>query len=225
MAFDAIKKALGTAAAEKIQDGSVVGLGSGSTVAYFIEALGERTRHGLNVKGCPTSQISSRLAIQSKIPLIAINRIDKIDIAVDGADQVNKDKQMIKGRGAALLREKIVLTAALDRIILIDASKKVVKLGDCLLPVEVVPIADLWIIKQIEKLGFLATVRQKGNGVPVVTDNQNHIIDIELKGPVNKPEDLEKELKKIPGIVETGLFFNLANTVLVGNEQGVDVWS
>ncbi len=224
MAYDAIKKALGTVAAERIQDGATVGLGTGTTVAFFIEALGERVRHGLNIKGCPTSQSSSRLAIQSKIPLVAINRVDKIDIAVDGADQVNKDKQMIKGRGAALLREKIVLAAALDRMILIDESKKVTKLGNCLLPVEVVPIADAWIVKQIEKLGFHAIVRLKENGVPVVTDNQNHIIDIELKGVLNKPEDLEKELKKIPGIVETGLFFNLANTVLVGHEKGVDVW-
>jgi len=224
MAIDEIKKALGIAAAEKIQDGMTVGLGSGTTVAFFIEALGERIRHGLNIKGCPTSQSTSRLAIQNKIPLIAINRVDKIDVAVDGADQVNEKKQMIKGRGAALLREKIVLSAALDRIILIDQQKRVQKLGDCLLPVEVVPIADAWIIKQIEKLGYHGVVRLKDNGVAVVTDNQNHIIDIQLKGPLNKPEDLEKELRKIPGIIETGLFFNLANTVLVGKEGGVEVW-
>lgn len=224
MGFDAIKKALGTAAAEKIQDGTVVGIGSGTTVAFFIEALGERVRHGLNIKGCSTSQISSRLAIQYKIPLVAINRVDKIDIAVDGADQVSKNKQMIKGRGAALLREKIVLTAALDQMILIDAKKRVDFLGDCLLPVEVVPIADVWIVKQIQKLGFESVVRFKNNGAPLVTDNQNHIIDIQLKGPLKKPEDLERELKKIPGIVETGLFFNLAKTVLVGTENGVETW-
>jgi ribose 5-phosphate isomerase A len=226
MTDDPIKKALGYAAAERIEDGTSIGIGSGTTIYYFIQALSERVRAGLQIRGCPTSQVTLRLAVQAKIPLLALNRLEgELDVTVDGADLIDESKRMIKGRGGALLREKIVATAAKKTLIIIDEKKKVNELGNCLLPLEVLPMADHWIMRLLEKRGFVCHIRQKNNGTPYLTDNQNHIIDLEFKDSIRQPEELERELKKIPGILETGLFFGLADTILLGKEGGVEVWS
>lgn len=226
MTDDPIKKALGYAAAERIEDGMLIGIGTGTTVYYFIQALAERVRAGLQIRGCPTSQATSRLAILAKIPLLALNRLEgELDITVDGADQVDDSKRMIKGRGGALMREKIVATAARKTVIIIDEKKRIKELGHCLLPLEVLPVAAHWLLRLLEKKGFVGQIRQNKNGTPYLTDNQNHIIDLEIKETIGQPEELERDLKKIPGILETGLFLNLAHTILVGKKGGVEVWS
>ncbi len=217
-----MKQQVGKAAADRVKSGMIVGIGTGSTAAYMIQFLGERLQSGQlkDIKGIPTSFQSTVLAKQYGIPLITLDEVDQMDIAIDGADEVDPQKNLIKGGGAAHTREKIVDCLAEQFIVVVDSSKLVDKLGyTFLLPVEVIPMAMTPVIRAIEKLGgqpeLRMGVRKAG---PVVTDEGNLVIDVKFDS-IDNPAELEKSLNNIPGVLENGLFVGVADVILVGEIQ------
>lgn len=205
---------LGTRAAEQIADGNVVGLGSGRAATEFIRALGERVRHGLKVRGVPTSEASAQLARELGIPLVDMTAVDTIDVDVDGADEVDPQGNLIKGFGGALLREKIVAAASRKIVILIGAEKLVPVLGSRgKLPVEVVPFGVPFCQRRLAALGCVPDVRLH-DGRPFITDNGNQILDCRISA-LEHPDDLERRLRAIPGVVGTGLFLGMADEILI----------
>ncbi|MBD2019756.1 ribose-5-phosphate isomerase RpiA [Leptolyngbya sp. FACHB-36] len=214
-----MKQQVGTAAAARVQSGSIVGLGTGSTTAFAIQALGDRLKSGdlKDIKGVPTSFQAIVLARQNHIPLVSLDEIDHIDVAIDGADEVDPQKNLIKGGGAAHTQEKIVDSLADLFIVVVDGGKLVDRLGSTfLLPVEVVPMAVTPVMRAIEKLGGKPELRMgvKKAG-PVVTDNGNLVVDVKFDS-IDNPAELEKTLNNIPGVLENGIFAGVANVVLVG---------
>ncbi|MGK7899914.1 MAG: ribose-5-phosphate isomerase RpiA [Hormoscilla sp.] len=214
-----MKREVGKAAAARVQSGTIVGLGTGSTTAYAIEHLGARLKSGdlKNIQGIPTSFQAEVLAKQYGIPLTTLDAVDRIDIAIDGADEVDPQKNLIKGGGAAHTREKVVDSLADQFIVVVDAGKLVDKLGSTfLLPVEVIPMAMTPVMRAIEKLGGKAELRMgvKKAG-PVVTDQGNMVIDVKFDS-IDNPAELEKTLNNLPGVLENGLFVGVADLVLVG---------
>ncbi|MCL2923653.1 MAG: ribose-5-phosphate isomerase RpiA [Trichodesmium sp. MAG_R04] len=217
-----IKQQVGKAAADRIKTGMIVGLGTGSTTAYMIQFLGERLQSGQlrDIKGIPTSFQSTVLAKKYGVPLTTLDEVEQIDIAIDGADEVDPQKNLIKGGGAAHTREKIVDCLAEQFIVVVDSSKLVKKLGSTfLLPIEVIPMAMNPIIRAIEKLGGQPEIRMgiKKAG-PVVTDQGNLVIDVKFDS-IDNPGELEKTLNNIPGVLENGLFVGVADIILVGEIQ------
>lgn len=214
-----MKQQVGKVAADRVQSGSIVGLGTGSTTAFMIQFLGDRLKSGdlKDIKGIPTSFQSSVLAKEYGIPLTTLDEADRIDIAIDGADEVDPQKNLIKGGGAAHTREKIVDALAKEFIVVVDSSKMVDKLGSTfLLPVEVLPMAITPVMRAIEKLGGKPQLRMgvKKAG-PVITDQGNMVIDVKFDS-IDNPAELEKTLNNIPGVLENGLFVGVATTILVG---------
>jgi ribose 5-phosphate isomerase A len=214
-----MKKEVGYAAAARVKSGMVVGLGTGSTTAYAIQAIGERLQAGeiTDVKGIPTSFQAIVLARKYGIPLVGLDEVEKIDVAIDGADEVDPQKNLIKGGGAAHTQEKIVDSLAEQFIVVVDASKIVDKLGSTfLLPVEVLPMAVAPVTRALEKLGGKPELRMgvKKAG-PVVTDQGNLVIDVKFDNIPN-PSDLEKTINNIPGVLENGLFVGVTDIVLIG---------
>jgi ribose 5-phosphate isomerase A len=214
-----MKQAVGRAAAAQVKSNSVVGLGTGSTTAYALQALGERLKSGelTDIVGIPTSFQAQVLAREYGIPLTSLDAVDRIDVAIDGADEVDPQKNLIKGGGAAHTQEKIVDSLAERFIVVVDSGKLVDKLGSTfLLPVEVIPMALHPVLRAITKLGgkpeLRMGVRKAG---PVVTDQGNLVIDIKFDA-IDNPADLEKTLNNIPGVLENGLFVGVAHQVLVG---------
>ena len=217
-----IKQQVGKAAADLIKPGMIVGLGTGSTTAYMIQFLGERLQSGQlrDIKGIPTSFQSTVLAKRYGVALTTLDEVEQIDIAIDGADEVDPQKNLIKGGGAAHTREKIVDCLAEQFIVVVDSSKLVEKLGSTfLLPIEVIPVAINPVIRAIEKLGGQPEVRMgvKKAG-PVVTDQGNLVIDVKFDS-IDNPGELEKTLNNIPGVLENGLFVGVADIILVGEIQ------
>ncbi|MDJ0554125.1 MAG: ribose-5-phosphate isomerase RpiA [Microcoleaceae cyanobacterium MO_207.B10] len=214
-----MKQQVGKAAADRIKSGMIVGLGTGSTTAYMIQFLGERLQSGQlqDIKGIPTSFQSTVLAKKYGVPLTTLDEVDHMDIAIDGADEVDPQKNLIKGGGAAHTREKIVDSLAEQFIVVVDSSKLVENLGSTfLLPVEVIPMAISPVIRAIEKLGGQPELRMgvKKAG-PVVTDEGNLVIDVKFDS-IDNPAELEKSLNNIPGVLENGLFVGVADLILVG---------
>lgn len=214
----AAKRAAGERAAAVVDDGDVVGLGTGSTAAYAIQAIGEAN---LDVQGVPTSFQSRQLAIDSGISLVGLDEVDGIDLAIDGADQVAAG-DLIKGGGAAHAREKIVAASADELHVVADPTK----LADTLdhpVPVSVLPDAWPLVSDRIEALGGEATLREadRKDG-PVITDEGNLVLDCGF-GLIDNPALLAKSLASIPGLVEHGLFVDMATTVYVGSDDGVDL--
>jgi len=214
-----MKQQVGQAAANRVQSGSIVGLGTGSTTAFTIESLGKRLQAGevKDIKGIPTSFQASVLAKKFGIPLTTLDEVDRIDVAIDGADEVDPQKNLIKGGGAAHTREKIVDSLAEQFIVVVDSSKLVDRLGSTfLLPVEVLPMAITPVMRAIEKLGGKPELRMgvKKAG-PVVTDEGNLVLDVKFDR-MDSPGELEKTLNNIPGVLENGLFVGVADIVLVG---------
>jgi len=212
-------------AVKHVKDGFVVGLGSGSTAAYAIEALGERIkREKLRVFGVPTSYQAFLLAVKHGIAVTTLEEHPVVNVTIDGVDQVDSELNLIKGMGAALAREKIVASVSKQNIIIADESKKVTVLGesDHPVPVEVLPFAISVVKRRIEEMGGKPVLREgKGKVGPVITDNGNVIIDASF-GPIDNAAELEKNLKMIPGVVETGLFVGLADIVYLGTSSGVE---
>ncbi len=214
------KKAAAEAAAKLVQEGMLVGLGSGSTSAFFIAALSQRCRDGLKIQAVASSPASQLLAENGGIHLVDINQLTWLDVTVDGADAVDPKKRMIKGGGGALLREKILAKMSKEMIVIIDQSKLVNALGAFPLPVEILPFAYRATIHQIESSGLKGSLRKKEDGLPYITDNNNYIYDIHFEAPITSPETLEKQLLAIPGIIETGLFIQMAGRIVVGYDDG-----
>jgi ribose 5-phosphate isomerase A len=219
---DLMKQEVGKAAAARVKSNSVVGLGTGSTTAFAIEYIGARLKSGelTNVVGIPTSFQARVLAKQFGIPLTTLDEVDRIDIAIDGADEVDPHKNLIKGGGAAHTQEKVVDALAEQFIVVVDSSKLVDKLGSTfLLPVEVLPMAVTPVMRAITKLGgepqLRMGVRKAG---PVVTDQGNLVIDVKFQS-IDNPAELEKTLNNIPGVLENGLFVGVTDLVLVGEVQ------
>ncbi|NJN30213.1 MAG: ribose-5-phosphate isomerase RpiA [Synechococcales cyanobacterium RM1_1_8] len=214
-----MKQEVGRAAANRVKSGSIVGLGTGSTTAYAIQYIGERLASGdlTDIKGIPTSFQARVLAKQYGIPLISLDEADSMEVAIDGADEVDPNKNLIKGGGAAHTQEKIVDSLAKEFIVVVDSGKLVDRLGSTfLLPVEVLPMAMTPVTKALENLGGQCSLRMgvKKAG-PVVSDQGNLIIDVKFDSIAN-PAEMEKTINNIPGVLENGLFVNVADVVLVG---------
>lgn len=223
---DRMKQEVGKAAAQMVKSNSIVGLGTGSTTAYAIEYIGQRLQAGeiTNIKGIPTSFQATVLAKKYGIPLTTLDEVERIDLAIDGADEVDPHKNLIKGGGAAHTQEKIVDSLAEQFIVVVDSGKLVDKLGSTfLLPVEVLPMAVTPVMRAIEKLGgkpeLRMGVRKAG---PVVTDQGNLVIDVKFES-IPDPAGLEKTLNNIPGVLENGLFVGVTDVVLVGEVEGEQV--
>ncbi|MEH7386078.1 ribose-5-phosphate isomerase RpiA [Bacillus sp. JJ1521] len=203
------KKEVGEKAIDYIKDGMVVGLGTGSTVFYTITKLGELVQKGLSIKGIPTSKETEKLANEVGIPLISFDEVEQIDVAIDGADEVDPNLNLIKGGGGALLREKIIANAAKTFIVVADPDKNVSKLGSFPLPVEVLPFGVEMTKKKIQELGLSPHLRQ-AHGNPFRTDNGNYILDCRFTDRTNLKE-LERELNLVPGVIENGLFLGMTD--------------
>lgn len=214
------KKSAGYAAATFVKDGMIVGLGTGSTAVFFIEKLIERCREGLKVLAVATSARSESMARKGGISIIDINTISSIDLTVDGADEIDKEKRMIKGGGGALLREKIVASMSKEMIVVVDESKLVDRLGKFPLPVEIIPFAYTATIHRIEQLGYNGGLRLNSFGDVYLTENGNYIYDIHFKTLIHDSEKLHHQLREIVGVVESGLFIHLAGRVVIGYKDG-----
>jgi ribose 5-phosphate isomerase A len=220
MANDQEKEAAARASLRFVEDGQVVGLGTGSTAAHFIQLLGERVMQGLRVRGIPTSVRSEALAKSLGIPLTTFEECQEIAVTVDGADEVDPKFRLIKGGGGALLREKIVASATRKQVIVVDASKQVTTLGKFPLPVEIIKFSRALVTKKIAALGADVRLRTMDDGEPYLTDENNYILDCHF-GKISDADALARELSDMPGVVEHGLFIGMANIVLVAGEDGV----
>jgi ribose 5-phosphate isomerase A len=213
MANDQEKEAAARASLQFIKDSQVVGLGTGSTAAFFIKLLAERVKAGLRIRGIPTSVKSGELAASLGIPLITLDDCQEIDVTVDGADEVDPQLRLIKGGGGAMLREKIVASATKQMVVVADASKQVPVLGKFPLPVEVIRFAQALVAKRIRELGAQVSVRQGPDGQPYVTDENHHILDCRF-GEIRDADGLAQRLSDMPGVVEHGLFIGMAKVAL-----------
>ena len=218
-----MKKAVAQAAVDQIQNGMIIGLGSGSTAALMIEALALKIKSGEinDVVGVTTSFQGEVLAAELGIPLKSLSSVSEIDLAIDGADEVDPNFQLIKGGGACHVQEKLVAALAKKFIVVVDSTKLVKKLNlDFKLPVEVLPSAWKQVQKSLEELGGVGNLRmaQKKAG-PIVTDQGNLILDLTFKNGIDHPDLLESQINNIPGVLENGLFINLTDEVLVGTVE------
>jgi ribose 5-phosphate isomerase A len=215
-------ESLAAAALDMVQDGYVVGLGSGRAATAFVRGLGERVQAGLRVRAVPSSQSTADLAAHLKIPLVALDDVESIDVAVDGADEVDPNLNLIKGLGGALVREKIIAATCRRFVILVGVEKLVSTLGEHgVLPIEVVPFGFAWCGRRLTCLGYPAAPRRV-DGIPFVTDNGNYILD--CRTPLlRNPAAVEQTLREIPGVVGTGLFLGMAQTVLVDDNGRIEV--
>jgi len=216
------KKKASLEAVKHIKDGFTIGLGSGSTVAYAIQEIGKRIQQRkLRILGVPTSHQAMMLAVHCGIPITTLNEHPQLNLTIDGADQIDRQLNLIKGMGGALTREKIVASVAKQFVIVADETKLIEKLGaNCAVPVEVLPFALPTVMLKMQEKGGKPVLREaKGKVGPVVTDNGNFIVDVDF-GPINAPKKLDSQLKSIPGIIETGLFVQMADIVYVGTRVG-----
>ena len=216
------KIAVATKALEFIQDGMVVGLGSGSTSTHFIKLLGAAVKRGLKIRGIASSTKSAELAQSLSIPIIDFHVTTEIDVAVDGADEVSHGLALIKGGGGALLREKIVASAAKHFIVIADSSKLVQHLGKFPLPVEVIPMAAPLVEKKLRALKVHPTVRKLASGAEFKTDEGNLILDCAC-GEILHPDKLGAAIRSIIGVVEHGLFLNMAQRAIIARGTEVSI--
>ncbi len=218
------KKRVALEAVKHVQDNSIVGLGSGSTAAYVIQQIGEKIRlEGLRIFGVPTSHQAMMLAVHCGVPLTTLNEHPQLDLAIDGADQIDRDLNLIKGGGGALTREKIVASAAKRFVIVADETKLVERLGTRhTVPIEVLPFALPTVMVKLRELKGKPVLREGGGKVgPLVTDNSNFVVDVDF-GPVDDVKELDLQLKLISGVIETGLFVGMADVVYLGKPDGIE---
>ncbi|SET53961.1 ribose 5-phosphate isomerase A [Salinibacillus kushneri] len=218
---DKTKQLVGEEVVDYIKDGMKVGLGSGSTMYYMIKKLGDRVKEGLDIEGVPTSNTTAEWAKEFGVPLTDFSKVQELDLAIDGADEVDPNLQLIKGGGGALVREKIVAASAKSFYVIVDESKMVTYLGNFLLPIEVLPFGWEVTANKISDFGCEPKIR-KSKGEPFITDNGNYILDCNFE-KIAEPKKLHEELKSLVGVVETGLFINMARKVMVGKDEKVDV--
>lgn len=220
MPIEEIKKKTGIVAANFIENGMIVGLGTGSTAYYMIERLVERFKEGLKISAVASSKKSEEIARQGGIPILDINSVSAIDMTIDGADEIDSAKRMIKGGGGAHVREKIVASMSREMIVIVDESKLCLHLGKRHLPVEVIPFGIEATRKKMERLGFCGAWRKHNKADFFVTDNGNYIFDIQFDHLREHPEIDHEKLIRVPGVVDTGFFFNLAGRVVIGFFDG-----
>ena len=230
MANEKEKENAALAAMEFVEDGMTIGLGTGSTAKFFVKLLAEEVADGLVVRCIETSEQARRLASSLGVPLIPFEQVERIHLTVDGADEVDEQGQLIKGGGAALLREKIIANASDHMVVIADPSKQVERLGKFPLPVEVTPFGYTITAKLVYDVLAASGIdrprvelRSLSNGELVVTDGGNHILDCHC-GRIPDAEALAARLSNVPGVVEHGLFIGLARTVIIGNENGATVF-
>jgi len=221
--LDSLKKAAAFKAVEFVRDGMVVGLGTGSTAEHLVIALGEKVRAGMTLRGVSTSKETAVLARQQGITLLDTDPAWVIDVAIDGADQVDPSFNLIKGGGGALLKEKIVAASAKQFIVLVDYTKRVHVLGGSFpLPIEVVPFGWGSTAREIEILTKSPVALRERNGSPFNTEAGNVILDVHIPR-IDNPKELEIALNQIPGVVETGLFVGRTDLLIVGATNGVEL--
>ncbi len=212
------KQQAGERAVDYVEDGMVLGLGTGSTAFFAIRKLGQRVRDGLSISGVPTSEQSRAQAEEEGIPLVGLEAVTGVDVTIDGADEIDPAFNLTKGGGGALLREKIVAAASNTEIIVADESKLKDRLGAFPLPVEIVRFAHGYTARRLEGLGCRATLRSDGQDT-FVTDNGNYILDCDF-GRIDDPPHLESEMASICGVVACGLFVGLADRIVIGCKDG-----
>ncbi|OFG21580.1 ribose 5-phosphate isomerase A [Listeria monocytogenes] len=213
------KKIAGEKACEWIEDGMIVGLGTGSTVYYTIEKLGQMVNNGLHITGVATSDETTKQAEKLGIPLKALNDVTEIDVTIDGADEIDTNFQGIKGGGGALLREKMVASASLKNIWVVSEEKLVRTLGKFPLPLEVIPFGWKQIERKLAKEQIQTNLRKQSNGEVYVTNNGNYILDI-VNQSFTDAEMWQEKLAQIPGVVEHGLFLDYVDVIICGKANG-----
>ncbi|MBL8754788.1 MAG: ribose-5-phosphate isomerase RpiA [Planctomycetes bacterium] len=214
------KRAAAFAAADLVPNGSTIGFGTGSTFAFVLERLHHRMQQGLKVRGVATSQATTDLCGKLGIPVLALDEVTHLDLAIDGADEVDPKKNLIKGGGGAHLRERLVAITARELVVIVDESKLVPVLGKAfLLPVEVVPFGCKHSQRRVEATGCTATVRERG-GKTFVTDNGNLVLDCRYPAGIPDPAALQRTLDAVPGVVDHGLFVGMAGRIVVGDAHG-----
>lgn len=214
------KEAAAKAALDFIKPGMLVGLGSGTTASLFIQELGRLCQNGLSIKAVASSLHSSQLAQTVGVPLADIQTLSQLDITVDGADEADRKKNLIKGGGGALLREKIVAKMSKEMIVIVDSSKIVDSLGHFPLPVEILPFAYQATLHHLQTLGYHGKLRTQPTGNLYLTDSHNYILDIQLAYPCQDPPIENQRIRSIPGVIETGFFLGIASKVIVGHSDG-----
>ena len=220
MTQDEAKRMAARRALEFVEDGMSLGLGSGTTSAMFIQELGERVKGGLRVRGVATSAASQKLAESLSIPISNFDETPELDLAVDGADEVGPGLALIKGGGGALLREKIVESAAKKFIVIADSTKLVKTLGKFPLPVEVIQMALPLVTRRLTALGLNPALRHHQDGSVYLTDENNFILDC-AAGEIPDPQETAAKIRSIVGVVEHGLFLNMASLALIASDGGV----
>jgi ribose 5-phosphate isomerase A len=220
--LDQLKRAAALKALDFVRDGMIVGLGTGTTARHVVIALGEKVRAGMKLRGVPTSRETAALARQSGIALLDTDDRWVLDVAIDGADQVDPALNLIKGGGGALLKEKIVAASSKQFIVLVDHTKRVSVLGGSFpLPVEIIPFGWGSTAREIEARTHGRVVLRERNGTPFRTESGNFIVDVHLPR-IDRPKDMESALNNIPGVVETGLFVGRTDVLIVGTPEGVE---
>jgi ribose 5-phosphate isomerase A len=221
---EALKKEAGIAACKYVKSGMKVGLGTGSTVKYTVLELGRLIKEeGMEIVGVPTSLATERLSREVGIPLVELSEVDYLDIVIDGADEFDPQFQLIKGGGAALLREKIVAQESKSMVIVADERKRVLKLGAFPLPIEITPFAHQSTIRKLTNLlDCRVNCRMSGDN-PVITDNGNLIADAHCGPTIENPIDIEASILKIAGVVQVGLFNNMCDVVVLAGSDGVEI--
>ena len=220
--IDAEKRCAAEAAVAYVEDGMTLGLGTGSTAAHAVRLLAERVRAGLKVRGVPTSRATQALAEACGVPLATLDDVSRLDLTIDGADEVDPDLALIKGGGGALLREKIVASVSDRLVIVVDSAKLVERLGAFDVPVEVTPFASKVVAHAILGIGGRPRLRRADSGAPFVTDEGNHVLDCAYGG-IDDARALAASLDAIVGVVEHGLFLDMADIVVVGRAGGAEV--
>ena len=217
---DEIKKAVGEKAADLVEDGMLVGLGTGTTAVHLINRLIVRYHAGLRFSAVASSTRSLEQARKGGIPVFDTDRITHLDLTIDGADEIDSQNRMIKGGGGALVREKILASSSKKMIVIVDESKCVPLLGKFGLPIEIIPFCYLTTLAKIREAGFDGRVRYTPDGSHYITDNGNLIFDLHTPQTFSNPEEAHKRLIALPGVVETGFFFNLPVQLLIGYQDG-----
>jgi ribose 5-phosphate isomerase A len=220
MANENEKELAARASVKYVKDGNVVGLGTGSTAVFVVRALAEKVKAGMKIRGIPTSVSTEKLATSLGIQMITLADCQDIDVTIDGADEFDPGLRLTKGGGGALLREKIVASASKQMVVIADSSKQVAVLGKFPLPVEVIKFARPLVQKKIAAMGAKVELRKTATGEPFITDEGNHILDCNF-GQIPDPPALARAISDTPGVVEHGLFVNLASVVLMGKGDQV----